>query len=83
METKKHYVIKKTTTYNEQVRISYFKGYGKWMAKYEKAKLYVKYANVKKALEGFSLSPNDKYEILFITTTIETLDDVAEKELLT
>jgi hypothetical protein len=82
METKKYYVIKKTNTFtNGEVSISYFKGYSKWISKYEKAKLYLKNANVKKALDGLTTYPNIKYEILYITTTIETIDDIAEKEI--
>jgi hypothetical protein len=84
VETNKYHVIKKTVTYAEgKTRVEFFKGYGKWVSKYEKAKLYIKIASVKKAFEGFSAYPGTKYEILYITTTIETIDDIAEKELLT
>jgi hypothetical protein len=83
VEIKKYFIIKKTTIYKDIVRIDYFKGYSKWVSKYEKAKLYQRLTSVKKILEGFHPAENTKFEILFITTTIETLDDVAEKELLT
>lgn len=82
MEIKKYFVVKKTYTINGSTYVSYFKGYSKWVDKFDKSKMYAKIANAKKAIEQFTSTESTKYEILYITTTIETLDDIAEKELL-
>ena len=43
--------------------------------------MYTKISSIKNALKGIEPGERVKYEILYITTTIETIDDIAEKEL--
>jgi hypothetical protein len=89
MEIKKHYIIRRwRKAYKvfgdatSEINVpEYYKGYFKWTDKFEKAKMYTKGANANKALQSLPDSGTTN-EILFITTTIETMTDIVEKELL-
>ena len=79
METRKYYVVRRTRKIDDSKSVLEFaRGYGRWCTSFDRAKQYPKFDSVKRLIkEESQINP---CEILYITTKIETVTDLLEKE---
>lgn len=82
MEINKHYVLKTVSELYGSKRITYCNGRG-WTDNMMQAKFYTSSAAAIKVMDAHQKThPQSKFEILYITITTETLDEVTEREML-
>lgn len=82
METKKHYVLKTVSEMYGSKRTTFYCGRN-WTENMMLAKFYSNASAATKVMEEQKKAyPQSSFEVLYVTITIETLDEVTEREML-